>query len=312
MRLTSALLLVLLTACTSSVKEDRFYIDEMKKTLLNSSVVKDFNSSSGDQAKAIDLKEFAEKECTMVVTRPLYMQKGKVEIYHQPKLDKQATEIAETVAKISQDCVIKISEKTKVKDREFDGVIYLLTNGTIRFYLMQFDTIPADYKYSCTHILDDTIFEAPLLITKADDLWNPKHNPSLIDTIFWTMPHELSHDYFRGEGNVRWFECGFGEYMAYTISAKHNKLDATLTTDAISPKEALAKTGKKIFEWNDEDDSTWHSASLCLFLTLKEKYGHDTIFKIAEKIHSMKKFAADDVFDTIKASTGADLRDYVK
>lgn len=155
-----------------------------------------------NKQKISDLSQTVMGKCTQTLKKQIG--ERTVELKFQPDFVEEAKHL------------LTYLEKSFTKTQE---LLSPLKVENIKFYLLQTDEVPANYKMS-EEMTDEKFFPYLFVFKDKKELaLNCSANDDLCKEIFQTIPHELSHGTLSGliDRNARWFDEGLAEYISVEV-----------------------------------------------------------------------------------------------
>lgn len=159
--------------------------------------------------------------------------------------------------RIESDGVIAATEKSIRKTKE---ILYPLSLKNVKFYLLQQDEIPANYKIT-DEILEKDYFLYLWVFKDKEELNLDCHlENKMCENIYAIIPHELTHgaieNLTQGEG-TRWFVEGLGNYVGAEVSRSFRPLVMDEKFEKNMPKLSLHREDirKSLWIWDSPTNS---------------------------------------------------------
>lgn len=205
--------------------------------------------SFGDsRQKIVDLTTSAKKKCTVSIQKEAG--ENTVLIKFQPEYREEAEEIAEKLADVLIETQ-KIVAPFEIED--------------IKFYLLQMDSVPINYKIS--EVVNGEKFYLDLFVFESrEDINSGVCKPSKIcSQIFSITPHELTHtaleDLITRE-KTRWFDDGLAEYVGNTVYERLSPDNYRKEDEGYLPLVSLHRREIRvnIFSWREPTSAFLHKS----------------------------------------------------
>lgn len=153
-----------------------------------------------NKQKVTDLSQTVKENCTLSLIKQVG--KGTVELNVQPEFAEKSKNL------------LNFLEKSYKKTQD---LLMPLGVEKIKFYLLQSDDVPVNYKISVDSNNEKFYLHLYVFKDEKDLEMNCSSDNNLCKEIFRTIPHELTHGALDNliDRNARWFDEGLAEYIAF-------------------------------------------------------------------------------------------------
>lgn len=194
-------------------------------------------TSTSGKAKITDLTNEARKKCS----KSIFKQLGNnfLELRYSSEFSNEAE---------------KISVALEQSVKETQSILSPLQVEDVRFYLLQLDKVPSNYKI-IDEIKDKSYFLFLEVFKDKTELnFTCGEKDEVCKSIYGIIPHELTHgaiEYVVDSKDTRWFEEGLGNYVGKEVSRKYRPSGIQEKFDEVMPKISLhrADIREDLFLW---------------------------------------------------------------
>jgi hypothetical protein len=257
-----------------------------------------------------DVKSLAEIICT--ISRKKKIGCSTIEIKTQPSLEKQA------------DKMLEMLEKSFVSTQEILGKDVSLDD--VRIYVLDGKQPSSGYHYALTSSYP--LFQMILYLPREENNLDCNKQNQFCDSIFWTLPHELTHPKISSE--TRWLEESICNLVGQKVSEKFSVAkNREIYLPLIKVLAGNEDFRKNIFSWQKSDEvdklilnqtkkiaeiTRYEAAYFILSQTIENKQNANFFQNLIDKIIEKKRNFPWDLtlenFEEIFSQNDVELRNF--